>query len=101
MYMGSRGGDELDAVLKQNHEMLVCVHEGRSAHGSPMLFPFLVEIFHFFLIPSLVCRVWDDSSIGEAEASHVYSYKHGFRGFAARLTEEQASSLSSKLVSYI
>lgn len=28
--------------------------------------------------------------------SHVYSYSHGFRGFAAKLTEEQASAIASK-----
>ncbi|XP_054808188.1 subtilisin-like serine-protease S isoform X1 [Prosopis cineraria] len=33
-------------------------------------------------------------SINEAEASLVYSYKHGFRGFAAKLTDEQASQIS-------
>ncbi|KAF7829089.1 subtilisin-like protease SBT3.5 isoform X2 [Senna tora] len=33
-------------------------------------------------------------SIEEAQASHVYSYKHGFRGFAAKLTDEQASQIS-------
>ncbi|XP_044470598.1 subtilisin-like serine-protease S isoform X2 [Mangifera indica] len=29
-----------------------------------------------------------------AQASHVYSYKHGFRGFAAKLTDHQASLIS-------
>ncbi|CAL5444670.1 unnamed protein product [Camellia sinensis] len=27
-------------------------------------------------------------------ASHVYSYRHGFRGFAAKLTEDQASEIA-------
>lgn len=40
----------------------------------------------------------DFDSIEEAQASHVYSYRHGFRGFAAKLTDEQASLISSKLV---
>ncbi|OVA01042.1 Peptidase S8/S53 domain [Macleaya cordata] len=30
----------------------------------------------------------------EAQASHVYSYVHGFRGFAAKLTEERALELA-------
>lgn len=30
----------------------------------------------------------------QAQASHVYSYRHGFRGFAARLTDDQASQIS-------
>lgn len=30
----------------------------------------------------------------EAQASHVYSYGNGFRGFAARLTEKQASEMA-------
>ncbi|KAG8662937.1 hypothetical protein MANES_01G158500v8 [Manihot esculenta] len=33
-------------------------------------------------------------SIEQARASHLYSYKHGFRGFAAKLTDEQASQIS-------
>ncbi|KAI7737154.1 hypothetical protein M8C21_010341 [Ambrosia artemisiifolia] len=33
-------------------------------------------------------------SIEEAQASHLYSYKHGFRGFAARLTDDQALQIS-------
>ncbi|KAL1370691.1 hypothetical protein HN51_000921 [Arachis hypogaea] len=33
-------------------------------------------------------------SIEEAQASHVYSYKHGFKGFAAKLTDEQAYHIS-------
>ncbi|XP_020109514.1 subtilisin-like protease SBT3.9 [Ananas comosus] len=32
-----------------------------------------------------------EGSMEEAQASHVYSYSNGFRGFAARLTEKQAS----------
>ncbi|XP_057968572.1 subtilisin-like serine-protease S [Malania oleifera] len=33
-------------------------------------------------------------SIERARASHVYSYTHGFRGFAAKLTEQQASEIA-------
>ncbi|TKY70215.1 Subtilisin protease SBT5.3 [Spatholobus suberectus] len=33
-------------------------------------------------------------SIEQAKASHVYSYRHGFRGFAAKLTNEQAYQIS-------
>ncbi|KAG7988704.1 hypothetical protein I3843_03G200900 [Carya illinoinensis] len=33
-------------------------------------------------------------SIELAQASHVYSYRHGFRGFAAKLTEDQAFQIS-------
>ncbi|KAH1224182.1 Subtilisin-like protease SBT3.6 [Glycine max] len=33
-------------------------------------------------------------SIEQAQASHVYSYKHAFRGFAAKLTNEQAYQIS-------
>ncbi|KAF3788915.1 CO(2)-response secreted protease [Nymphaea thermarum] len=35
-----------------------------------------------------------DGSLEKARAAHVYSYKHGFSGFAAKLTEGQASLLS-------
>ncbi|THG22573.1 hypothetical protein TEA_024543 [Camellia sinensis var. sinensis] len=34
-------------------------------------------------------------SVEQARASHVYSYRHGFRGFAAKLTEDQASEIAS------
>ncbi|KAJ4963784.1 hypothetical protein NE237_023723 [Protea cynaroides] len=33
-------------------------------------------------------------SVEKAKASHIYSYRSGFRGFAAKLTEEQASELA-------
>ncbi|CAI9299037.1 unnamed protein product [Lactuca saligna] len=33
-------------------------------------------------------------SVEEAHASHLYSYKHGFRGFAAKLTEDQALQIA-------
>ncbi|PON53618.1 Subtilase [Trema orientale] len=33
-------------------------------------------------------------SIDQAQASHVYTYRHGFRGFAAKLTDQQASQIS-------
>ncbi|KAK2977141.1 hypothetical protein RJ640_027754 [Escallonia rubra] len=33
-------------------------------------------------------------SVEQAKASHLYSYRHGFRGFAAKLTEEQASQMA-------
>ncbi|RXI06277.1 hypothetical protein DVH24_018319 [Malus domestica] len=35
-------------------------------------------------------------SMEEARASHLYSYRHGFRGFAAKLTDLQAFQISSK-----
>ncbi|KAJ7953265.1 Subtilisin-like protease [Quillaja saponaria] len=33
-------------------------------------------------------------STEQAQESHVYSYRHGFRGFAAKLTDDQASQIS-------
>jgi hypothetical protein len=36
------------------------------------------------------------NSKDEALKSIVYSYKHGFSGFAAMLTESQAEALASK-----
>lgn len=35
-------------------------------------------------------------SLDAARESIVYSYKHGFRGFSAKLTEEQAATLASR-----
>ncbi|XP_047314915.1 subtilisin-like serine-protease S [Impatiens glandulifera] len=36
-----------------------------------------------------------NGSAEEAQASHVYTYKHGFRGFAAKLTEDQAKEMAT------
>ncbi|XP_068653376.1 subtilisin-like serine-protease S [Aristolochia californica] len=36
-------------------------------------------------------------SAEKARASHVYSYKYGFRGFAAKLSEEQASKMATEM----
>ncbi|KAG5255365.1 hypothetical protein OIU76_018980 [Salix suchowensis] len=33
-------------------------------------------------------------SVEQAQASHLYSYRHGFEGFAAKLTDEQASQIA-------
>ncbi|KVH92136.1 Peptidase S8/S53 domain-containing protein [Cynara cardunculus var. scolymus] len=33
-------------------------------------------------------------SVEEAHASHLYTYKHGFRGFAAKLTDDQALQIA-------
>ncbi|XAR73648.1 Cucumisin [Bertholletia excelsa] len=61
VYMGNRGSDDPDEILRQNHQMLSVVHGG---------------------------------SVKKAKESHVYSYRHGFRGFAAKLTEDQASEMA-------
>ena len=44
-----------------------------------------------------VLHVAQLSSKDEALKSIVYSYKHGFSGFAAKLTEPQAEELKSML----
>ncbi|KAF7113572.1 hypothetical protein RHSIM_RhsimUnG0112800 [Rhododendron simsii] len=61
VYMGSRGSDDPDEILRQNHQILTDIHGGSGE---------------------------------KAEESHVYSYRHGFRGFAAKLTEDQASEMA-------
>lgn len=43
---------------------------------------------------------WLWNSIELAQESHVYSYRHGFRGFAAKLTEDQAFQISSEHLSF-
>ncbi|KAI0512036.1 hypothetical protein KFK09_012671 [Dendrobium nobile] len=35
-----------------------------------------------------------DGSLEKARASHLYSYRHGFRGFAARLSKKQALKIA-------
>ncbi|KAI8536719.1 hypothetical protein RHMOL_Rhmol10G0278800 [Rhododendron molle] len=61
VYMGSRGTDDPDEILRQNHQILTDIHGGSGE---------------------------------KAEESHLYSYRHGFRGFAAKLTEDQASEMA-------
>ncbi|KAG5529910.1 hypothetical protein RHGRI_030330 [Rhododendron griersonianum] len=61
VYMGSRGSDDPDEILRQNHQILTDIHGGSGE---------------------------------KAEESHLYSYRHGFRGFAAKLTEDQASEMA-------
>ncbi|XP_052196829.1 subtilisin-like serine-protease S [Diospyros lotus] len=61
VYMGSRGGDGPEQILRQNHQILTDIHGGRAE---------------------------------QAKESHVYSYRHGFRGFAAKLTKNQASEIA-------
>ncbi|PIA56966.1 hypothetical protein AQUCO_00700969v1 [Aquilegia coerulea] len=62
VYMGCRTNENLDEILRQNHNMLTVVHGGRTM---------------------------------QAKASHIYSYTHGFKGFAAKLTEEQALTIAN------
>ncbi|WOL12040.1 subtilisin-like protease SBT3.9 [Canna indica] len=61
VYMGSKGSQTADDILKQNHQMLTAVHGGR---------------------------------LDEAKASHLYTYSNAFRGFAAKLSKEQASKMA-------
>lgn len=54
---------------------------------------FLLFLFFFF---DCADSKWFCFYSGEkAEESHMYSYRHGFRGFAAKLTEYQASEMAS------
>lgn len=52
------------------------------------------------MFPSSISSALSYSSIVKAQASHVYSYTHGFKGFAAKLTERQASEMASKSFSF-
>jgi len=108
--MGSNSGEHPDDVLRENHEMLAAVHSGRSELRSLFFFfsffgkfSASLSVSCVFLSP-LVLSKWSShffssfycfDSIEQAQASHVYSYKHAFRGFAAKLSEEQASQISS------
>jgi hypothetical protein len=53
--------------------------------------PTLVTASHHDMLTSVL------GSKEEALASIAYSYKHGFSGFAAMLTEEQADNLAGEL----
>lgn len=72
--------------------------------GNEYTVAFSVAFFSFFLIiseyvcdfPFFSCRMFWLNSVEQAQASHVYSYRHGFRGFAAKLTDEQAYQISSQ-----
>lgn len=119
VYLGSRGSDDPDEILRQNHQILTDIHGGRFKIKTHLSFPpfsivlvplnlnpdfpnFLVVVLMLLLCSSCSCCsslfvLIQNHSIGsvysgeEAKESHVYSYRHGFRGFAAKLTEDQAS----------
>lgn len=60
---------------------------------------FLFSPFYLVLHLFFFCQKhWCGSlySVEQAKTSHVYSYRHGFKGFAAKLTEAQASEICSK-----
>ena len=104
VYMGSKTSEEEhpDDILTHNHQILAAVHGGRSALlSSPPLLPFsfciciFISIINSTLPPTLLL-FFSYNSIEQARASHLYSYSHGFRGFAAKLTDHQASQISSK-----
>lgn len=98
--MGSKTNGTPDEILRQNHQMLSAVHQGRSVKGyfnSLLCFLriglFCLCSFCQFISPKTLVS----DSMEKAQASHVYSYRHGFRGFAARLTEEQVAAMASML----
>jgi hypothetical protein len=54
-----------------------------------------VDFSRFFIVVTLTQESLVRNSKNEALESIVYSYKHGFSGFAAMLTESQAETLAS------
>jgi len=97
VYMGSKSGDDPDDVLSQNHHMLASVHGGRSKLCALFntFMSFVVSLFCFLFVGLMWCAT---DSVEQAQASHLYTYRHGFKGFAAKLTDEQASQIASKFM---
>lgn len=58
-------------------------------------FGFCLSNFNARLLLKLI-YLYITNSMEQAQASHVYSYTHGFTGFAAKLTQHQASKISSE-----
>lgn len=52
------------------------------------------------MFPPSILLILVFCSTERAQASHVYSYRHGFKGFAAKLTEQQASEMASQSFSF-
>lgn len=72
-------------VRAQNYDIFLLENLSLFSYFLYGVFPFL-SFLHPFIF----------NSIEQAKASHVYSYRHGFRGFAAKLTDEQAHQISSQ-----
>ncbi|CAO2038007.1 unnamed protein product [Urochloa humidicola] len=64
---------------------LYIVYMGEKQHDDPMV----VTASHHDMLTSVL------GSKDEARKSILYSYKHGFSGFAARLTESEAKTIAS------
>ena len=86
VYMGEKKHDDPSAVTASHHDILTSVL-GRYWLASNPCYYILVLL----LTLCLVCNSKDESL-----KSIVYSYKHGFSGFAAMLTKTQARTLASK-----
>ncbi|TVU24993.1 hypothetical protein EJB05_27466, partial [Eragrostis curvula] len=73
----------LQAISADATNNVYIVYMGEKKHDDPAL----VTASHHEVLTSIL------GSKDEALKSIVYSYKHGFSGFAARLTESQAEEL--------
>uniref|UniRef100_A0A0E0C8S6 Subtilisin-like protease n=2 Tax=Oryza meridionalis TaxID=40149 RepID=A0A0E0C8S6_9ORYZ len=103
-YLGDVKHSHPDDVIASHHDMLTTVIGSFcltliKAHGSHRLYiaylgekkhddPTLVTGSHHDMLSSII------GSKEEAKVSITYSYKHGFSGFAAMLTEDQAEDLA-------
>lgn len=99
MYMGHTDNDDPNHIVFQNHRILSSLHSGR-------LFSYqtVKPQLDFIIFVELLVLIWVFfgfcffifCSVEEAKSAHLYSYKHGFKGFAAKLTEDQALQIASK-----
>ena len=68
----------------------------------PFFFLLSCRLLLFLLCFLSIGLMWFSvDSIEQAQASHLYSYRHGFRGFAAKLTDEQASQIARKFIALL
>jgi hypothetical protein len=74
----------LNVVRASDESKVHIVYLGEKQHDDP---EFVSESHHQMLSSLLGSKV-------DAHESMVYSYRHGFSGFAAKLTESQAKKLA-------
>ena len=91
--MGKKQHEDLKLLKKTHHEVLATVL-GRydSSNSSFSGLVFSLEIAKFRANGLTKCLY--SCSKEESERAMIYSYKHGFSGFAAKLTETQAQTIS-------
>ena len=88
MYLGEKQHDDPEFVSESHHQMLSSLL-GRLKPSYLINYSTPLCIMLLLTMAFILCY-----SKVDAHESMVYSYRHGFSGFAAKLTESQAKKLA-------